>query len=99
MIEKGLELATLIASKSPIAVQGSKINLVYSRDRTVDEGLHFMVVFHFYNRLYQLFLGYYKIFLILVCLECVNVAIRGSTQSCYGCHDQRQSKVLQIVRE
>lgn len=46
MIEKGLELATLIASKSPIAVQGSKINLVYSRDRTVDEGLHFMSVWN-----------------------------------------------------
>lgn len=44
LIKEGIELAKLIASKSPIAVQGSKINLVHSRDRTVEEGLKFMVI-------------------------------------------------------
>jgi delta(3,5)-delta(2,4)-dienoyl-CoA isomerase len=39
----GLELAKEIASKSPIAVQGSKINLIYSRDHGVEEGLEYMV--------------------------------------------------------
>ena len=40
---EGLQLAELIASKSPIAVQGSKVNLNYSRDHTVQEGLDFAV--------------------------------------------------------
>ena len=43
LFKDGLELAKTIASKSPIAVQGSKVNLVYSRDHTVEEGLRFMV--------------------------------------------------------
>lgn len=33
----------MIASKSPVAVQGSKVNLVYSRDHSVQEGLKYMV--------------------------------------------------------
>jgi hypothetical protein len=43
MLKEGLEIAKTIASKSPIAVQGSKVNLVYSRDHSVEEGLKFMV--------------------------------------------------------
>ena len=43
LIKEGIELAKVIASKSPIAVQGSKINLIYSRDHTVEEGLKFIV--------------------------------------------------------
>ncbi|XP_067680034.1 delta(3,5)-Delta(2,4)-dienoyl-CoA isomerase, mitochondrial-like [Haliotis asinina] len=39
MVEGALELAVLIASKSPIAVQGSKVSLVYSRDHGVADGL------------------------------------------------------------
>ena len=39
----GLELAKVIASKSPVAVQGSKVNLNYSRDHTVDESLEYAV--------------------------------------------------------
>lgn len=38
-----LQLAKLIASKSPVAVQGSKVNLNYSRDHTVDEALEYAV--------------------------------------------------------
>lgn len=37
-IAAAIELATTIASKSPIAVQGTKELLNYSRDRTVEEG-------------------------------------------------------------
>lgn len=37
------ELASLIASKSPVAVQGTKVNLNYSRDHSVSESLNFMV--------------------------------------------------------
>ena len=44
MIEAAIKMATLIASKSPVAVQGSKINLNYSRDHTVDESLDYMVL-------------------------------------------------------
>ena len=39
----GLDLAKVIAGKSPVAVQGSKVNLNYSRDHTVDEALEFAV--------------------------------------------------------
>jgi delta(3,5)-delta(2,4)-dienoyl-CoA isomerase len=45
LIKEGIELAKVIASKSPIAVQGSKVNLVYSRDHSVEEGLKFMVIY------------------------------------------------------
>ena len=38
-----LELAETIANKSPVAVLGSKVNLNYSRDHTVQEGLDFAV--------------------------------------------------------
>ncbi|CAH1792162.1 unnamed protein product [Owenia fusiformis] len=39
MIQGALDLAALIATKSPVAVQGSKISMVYSRDHSVQEGL------------------------------------------------------------
>ncbi|KAK7103779.1 delta(3,5)-Delta(2,4)-dienoyl-CoA isomerase, mitochondrial-like [Littorina saxatilis] len=39
LIEGAIELASVIASKSPVAVQGTKVSLVYSRDHTVGEGL------------------------------------------------------------
>ena len=38
-----LELAKDIASKSPVAVQGTKVNLIYSRDHSVDESMQYMV--------------------------------------------------------
>ena len=45
MLEGAIEIATLIASKSPIAVQTSKASLVYSRDHSVPEGLNDVVRF------------------------------------------------------
>lgn len=39
MMEAALHMAADIASKSPVAVQGTKVNLVYSREHTVEEGL------------------------------------------------------------
>lgn len=39
LLNKSLEIAENIASKSPVAVQGSKMSLVYSRDHSVQEGL------------------------------------------------------------
>ena len=45
MISGAIELATTIAQKSPVAVQGTKTNLNYSRDHTVQEGLEFVVSF------------------------------------------------------
>ena len=38
-----LSLANEIASKSPVAVQGSKVNLNYSRDHPVDDALEYAV--------------------------------------------------------
>lgn len=37
-------MAKLIASKSPVAVQGSKINLIHSRDHGVLSSLKYMVI-------------------------------------------------------
>ncbi|KAH6924226.1 hypothetical protein HPB50_013889 [Hyalomma asiaticum] len=42
MMAAALDVAKLIASKSPVAVQGSKVHLVYSRDHSVEEGLRYM---------------------------------------------------------
>jgi len=39
MMTTALEMAANIASKSPVAVQGTKMNLVYSREHSVEEGL------------------------------------------------------------
>ncbi|XP_068034216.1 delta(3,5)-Delta(2,4)-dienoyl-CoA isomerase, mitochondrial [Anomalospiza imberbis] len=39
LLEVALEVAAAIAARSPVAVQGTKINLLYSRDRPVSEGL------------------------------------------------------------
>ena len=46
MNEAALKMATDIASKSPIAVQGTKLNLNYSRDHTVDESLNYMSIWN-----------------------------------------------------
>lgn len=43
MLAASLAVAKLIASKSPVAVQGSKVNLVYSRSHSVEESLEYMV--------------------------------------------------------
>lgn len=43
MLSAAFALASEISSKSPVAVQGSKINLIYSRDHSVDESLDYMV--------------------------------------------------------
>jgi delta(3,5)-delta(2,4)-dienoyl-CoA isomerase len=43
LLAGALALAEEIASKSPVAVQGTKRNLVYSRDRTAQEGLDHIV--------------------------------------------------------
>lgn len=45
-VAAGLKLATLIASKSPVAVQGTKEILNYSRDRSVEEGLRYTAVWN-----------------------------------------------------
>lgn len=41
-ISSALELAQKIASNSPVAVQGTKVALNYSRDHSVKDGLDFM---------------------------------------------------------
>jgi len=41
-----LETAQLIAEKSPVAVQGTKHNLIYARDHSVAESLHYMAAWN-----------------------------------------------------
>ena len=43
MLQGALDVASLIATKSPIAVQGTKVSLVFSRDHSVPEGLDHIV--------------------------------------------------------
>ncbi|PWY87440.1 enoyl-CoA hydratase/isomerase family protein [Aspergillus heteromorphus CBS 117.55] len=45
-VKGALELAGLMASKSPVAVQGTKELLNYSRDHTVEEGLRYTTVWN-----------------------------------------------------
>nr|XP_032819959.1 delta(3,5)-Delta(2,4)-dienoyl-CoA isomerase, mitochondrial-like isoform X1 [Petromyzon marinus] len=46
MMEGALQLAEDIASKSPVAVQGSKVNLLYARDHSVPESLEYMAAWN-----------------------------------------------------
>lgn len=46
MMAGALEMAGEIAARSPVAVQGTKINLVYSRDHSVTEGLNYMALWN-----------------------------------------------------
>ncbi|MEO1436065.1 MAG: enoyl-CoA hydratase-related protein, partial [Bacteroidota bacterium] len=40
------EIAEMIASKSPLVIRGTKENLLYSRDHTVDEGLNYVITWN-----------------------------------------------------
>ena len=42
-VAAAVDMAKTIASKSPVAVQGSKVILNFSRDHSVDEGLEYVV--------------------------------------------------------
>lgn len=46
LIEKSIELGETIAKKSPVAVQVSKISLVYSRDNSVQDGLNHIALYN-----------------------------------------------------
>ncbi|XP_060519588.1 delta(3,5)-Delta(2,4)-dienoyl-CoA isomerase, mitochondrial [Cylas formicarius] len=46
MLEKVLKIAEDIAKKSPVAIQGTKLSLVYSRDHTVQEGLEHIALWN-----------------------------------------------------
>ncbi len=43
LLDASITLASIIARKSPIAVQGSKIQLNYARDHTIDDNFNFVV--------------------------------------------------------
>jgi enoyl-CoA hydratase len=46
VIAAGLDLARIIAAKSPLAVAGAKMSLNYSRGRTVEEGLRHVALWN-----------------------------------------------------
>ncbi|XP_028275150.1 delta(3,5)-Delta(2,4)-dienoyl-CoA isomerase, mitochondrial-like isoform X2 [Parambassis ranga] len=46
MMAVALEMAGEIAGRSPVAVQGTKVNLIYSRDHSVAEGLNYMATWN-----------------------------------------------------
>eukprot|EP00096_Caligus_rogercresseyi_P001023 TRINITY_DN1160_c0_g2_i4.p1 TRINITY_DN1160_c0_g2~~TRINITY_DN1160_c0_g2_i4.p1 ORF type:complete len:305 (-),score=80.85 TRINITY_DN1160_c0_g2_i4:691-1605(-) len=41
MMEKAIAVASKIAEKSPVAVQGTKVNIIHARDHSVDESLEY----------------------------------------------------------
>lgn len=43
-MEHAVELGSQIAARSPVAMQGSKINLNYARDHTVAQALQHQVL-------------------------------------------------------
>ena len=46
MVKEAMNVAKQIAEKSPIAISGSKHNLVYARDHTVDDGLNYVATWN-----------------------------------------------------
>lgn len=46
MLEKVMEMAKLIASKSPLSIRGTKQILLHSRDHSVADGLEYMAVWN-----------------------------------------------------
>jgi hypothetical protein len=72
-LKKALEIAGVIASKSPVAVYGTKALLDYSRDHTIREGLEYTQL---WNSIYlqtsvcpdkaYLIIGYQRSFFILL---------------------------------
>ncbi|XP_042747993.1 delta(3,5)-Delta(2,4)-dienoyl-CoA isomerase, mitochondrial [Lagopus leucura] len=46
LLQGALDLAASIAARSPVAVQGTKVNLLYSRDHPVPDSLRFMAVWN-----------------------------------------------------
>ncbi|KAM6228765.1 LOW QUALITY PROTEIN: delta(3,5)-Delta(2,4)-dienoyl-CoA isomerase, mitochondrial, partial [Spheniscus humboldti] len=46
LLQGALDVATAIAARSPVAVQGTKVNLVYSRDHPVPESLRYMATWN-----------------------------------------------------
>ncbi|KAF6215447.1 hypothetical protein GE061_010200 [Apolygus lucorum] len=46
MVEEALDIAENIASKSPVAVQGTKRSIIYSRDHSVQEGLNHIAMWN-----------------------------------------------------
>jgi len=43
LIDHAVKLGSQIAARSPVAMQGSKINLNYARDHTIAEALQYQV--------------------------------------------------------
>ena len=60
MMAAAVDLAESIAQMSPVAIQGTKINMNYSRDHSVEEGLEYMVRKFFHNEINIYFLKRYK---------------------------------------
>lgn len=46
VVERAVEWAKLVAGKSPVAVQGTKELLNWSRDRSVEDGLRYTAVWN-----------------------------------------------------
>jgi delta(3,5)-delta(2,4)-dienoyl-CoA isomerase len=46
MVTEALSMAKVIASKSPVAIFGTKHNLNYARGRTVEEALEYMATWN-----------------------------------------------------
>lgn len=43
LVDHAVKLASQIAARSPVAIQGSKVNLNYARDHTIAQALQYQV--------------------------------------------------------
>ncbi|XP_074932494.1 delta(3,5)-Delta(2,4)-dienoyl-CoA isomerase, mitochondrial-like [Phalacrocorax aristotelis] len=46
LLQGALDVAAAVAARSPVAVQGTKVNLLYSRDHPVPESLRYMATWN-----------------------------------------------------
>lgn len=60
MIENVMNIASDIASKSPVGVQMTKRSIIYSRDHTVQEGLDHIVSKIFLRNRYNVLLKIHR---------------------------------------
>ena len=64
-VAAAVDMAKTIASKSPVAVQGSKVILNYSRDHSVDEGLEYVVSANVQHRLFLIEFSFTSLLFLL----------------------------------
>ena len=86
-MDAAIEMASEIAEKSPVAVQGTKVNLNYARDHSVQDALEFVVSSEKYVSVALFFLNSLLFFLSGHVEQFLNAEWRRG-EGCNGLHGQ-----------